>query len=159
MAVAESDAMVTMPSPVQRAGDESMVGRARWEEIRRLFYEERCSIAMIARILDLDRKTVRRCVRGDVWEPYRRAVREERLLAEHEGFLRARAPEVCYSARVLYQELRASRGFQGSYYMVKRFVAPLRVFAAAAEVTQCRFETPPGQQSQIDWGEAKVEFR
>ncbi|MGH8471738.1 MAG: IS21 family transposase, partial [Gammaproteobacteria bacterium] len=23
----------------------------------------------------------------------------------------------------------------------------------------CRFETPPAQQSQIDWGEAKVEFR
>jgi hypothetical protein len=66
---------------------------------------------------------------------------------------------VCYSARVLYQELRASRGFRGSYDTVKRFVAPLRVFAAAAEVTQCRFETPPGQQSQIDWGEAKVEFR
>jgi len=120
MAVAESDAMVTMPSPVQRAGDESMVGRARWEEIQRLFYEERCSIARIARVFDLDRKTVRRCVRGHVWEPYRRVVREERLLAEHEGFLRARAPEVCYSARVLYQELRASRGFRGSYDTVKR---------------------------------------
>jgi transposase len=136
-----------------------MVGRARWEEIQRLFYEERCSIARIARVFDLDRKTVRRCVRGHVWEPYRRVVREERLLAEHEGFLRARAPEVCYSARVLYQELRASRGFRGSYDTVKRFVAPLRVFAAAAEVTQVRFETPPGQQSQIDWAEAKVEFR
>jgi hypothetical protein len=47
MAVAESDAVMTMPSPVQRAGDESMVGRARWEEIRRLFYEDRCSIASI----------------------------------------------------------------------------------------------------------------
>jgi hypothetical protein len=68
MAVAESDAMVTMPSSVQRAGDESLVGRARWEEIRRLFYEERCSIARIARVFDLDRKTVRRCVRGHVWE-------------------------------------------------------------------------------------------
>jgi hypothetical protein len=33
MAVAESDAMVTMSSPVQQAGDESMVGRERWEEI------------------------------------------------------------------------------------------------------------------------------
>ena len=159
MRVAESDAIVTMPFPVQRAGDEGMVGRDRWEEVRRLFHEERCSIARIGRMLDLDRKTVRRCVRSHVWEPYRRAVRDERLLAEHEGFLRGRAPEVCYSARVLYQELRASRGFRGSYETVKRFVAPLRVLAAAAEVTQCRFETPPGQQSQIDWGQARVEFR
>ncbi len=159
MTLAESNAMVTMPSPVQQAGDESVVGKARWEEIRRLFYEERRSIARIARILDLDRKTVRRCVRCHAWQPYRRAVREERLLAEHEEFLRVRAPEVCYSARILYQELRANRGFRGSYDTVKRFVAPLRVLAAAAEVTQIRFETPPGQQSQIDWGEAKVEFR
>jgi transposase len=159
MRLAESDAMATMPSPVQQAGEESMVGRERWEEIRRLFYEERCSIARIARILDLDRKTVRRCVRAHAWQPYRRALREERLLAEHEGFLHRRAPEVCYSARILYQELRASRGFRGSYETVKRFVAPLRVLAAAAEVMQCRFETAAGQQSQIDWAEAKVAFR
>ncbi|MGH8513181.1 MAG: IS21 family transposase, partial [Gammaproteobacteria bacterium] len=131
----------------------------RWEEIRRLFCEERQSISAIARGLDLDRKTVRRCVRAHAWQPYRRGVLEERLLAEHEGFLQGRAPEVRYSARILYQELRASRGFRGSYDTVKRFVAPLRALAAAAEVTQIRFETPPGQQSQIDWGEAKVEYR
>lgn len=151
--------MVTMPSPVQQTGDESMVGRERWEEVRGLFYEGRRSISAIGRILDRDRKTVRRCVRYHAWQPYRRAVREERLLAEHEGFLHGRAAEVRYSARILYQELRASRGYRGSYETVKRFVAPLRVLAAAAEMTQCRFETPPGQQSQIDWGEAKVAFR
>jgi hypothetical protein len=66
MTLAETDAMVTMPSPVRQAGDEGMVGKARGEEIRRLFYEERCSIARIARVLDLDRKTVRRCVRCHV---------------------------------------------------------------------------------------------
>jgi len=111
MAVAESDAMVTMASLGQRAWDESMVGRERWEEIRRLLYEERCSIARIGRMLDLDRKTVRRCVRSQGWQRYRRAVQMGGLLAEHEGFLRSRASQVRYSARVLYQELRASEGF------------------------------------------------
>lgn len=158
MTLAESDAMVTMPSPIQQSGDESMVGRERWEEIRRLFYEERRSISAIARALDLDRKTVRRCMRWYEWQPYRRAVKEDSLLAEHEAFLQERAPAVYYSARILYQELRASRGYRGSYETVKRFVAPLRVLATAAERSQIRFETPPAQQSQIDWGEAKVEF-
>lgn len=160
MTLAAGNSMVTMSIPVPRSGDEGMVQKERWEEIRRLFCEERQSISAIARGLDLDRKTVRRCVRAHAWQPYRRVVLEERrLLAEHEGFLRGRAPEVRYSARILYQELRASRGFRGSYDTVKRFVAPLRALAAAAEVTQIRFETPPGQQSQIDWGEAKVEYR
>jgi transposase len=63
---------------------------------------------------------------------------------------------VNYSARILFQELRASRGYGGSYETVKRFVAPLRELQIAAECTQRRFETPPGQQSQIDWGSVKV---
>lgn len=67
MILAESDAMVTMPSPVQQLGDEGMVGRERWTEIRRLFYEERRSISAVARRLDLDRKTVRRCIRSQGW--------------------------------------------------------------------------------------------
>src|SRR5262249_37754149 len=69
------------------------------------------------------------------------------------------APQVRYSARILHQELCAGRGFTGSYDVVKRFIAPLRALQAAAQATQMRFETPPGQQSQIDWGQARVQFR
>lgn len=35
----------------------------------------------------------------------------------------------------------------------------LRVLQAEAEATQIRFETPPGRQSQIAWGESRVSFR
>ena len=69
------------------------------------------------------------------------------------------APRVRYSARILYQELAQGRGFTGSYDVMKRFVAPLRALEAAAQAMQRRFETPPGQQSQIDWGQARVQFR
>ena len=41
---------------------------------------------------------------------------------------------------------------------MKRFVAPLRELQLAAEATQMRFETAPGVQSQIDWGQAAVTF-
>jgi transposase len=83
----------------------------------------------------------------------------ETLLTAHAEYLRTRAPEVQYSARILYQELRRDRQYSGSYETVKRFIAPLRELQAAAEITQTRFETPPGQQSQIDWGESRVVFR
>ena len=53
----------------QQPGGQEMVQRERWEEIRRLHFGERVSIREIARRLNLDRKTVRRCVRESEWKP------------------------------------------------------------------------------------------
>ena len=50
------------------------------------------------------------------------------------------------------------RGFAGGYDTVRRFVQPLRTAEALAERASVRFETPPGQQSQIDWGSSRVHF-
>ena len=135
-----------------------MVGEDRWQEIRRLHRDEQVPIAEIARRLDLDRKTVRRCLRQEAWQPYERPVRTDTLLVEHAEYLRERAPKVGYSAQVLWQELRERR-FAGSYQTVKRFVRPLRTVEALAERATVRFETAPGHQSQIDWGAARVHFR
>jgi transposase len=54
------------------------------------------------------------------------------------------------------QELGKQHGYTGSYETVKRFVRPLHAEEAVADLTQRRFETPPGGQSQIDWGQARV---
>src|SRR3989442_12686119 len=91
-----------------------MVQEGRWREVHRMAREEQLPIAEIARRLDLDRKTVRRCLRRAAWRPYQRPARTDTLLVEHADFLRERAPQVRYSAQVLYQELR-ERGFVGSY--------------------------------------------
>jgi len=140
-------------------GEVCMVDQERWAEIRRLRHDEQVSISEIGRRLDVDRKTVRRHLRQTPWQPYRRAVMAETLLTAYADVVRARAPQVQYSARILYQELRASRGYTGSYETVKRFVAPLREVQRQADRALMRFETPPGQQSQIDWGQATVPFR
>lgn len=147
----------TLPPRLEEPGEVEMVRQDRWEEIHRLF-GERVPIAEIARRLDLDRKTIRRCVRQAHWQPYQRAERTETLLAKHAAFLRERAPRVRYSARILFQELRRHHGYTGSYETVKLFIRPLRAEEAVADVTQRRFETPPGAQSQIDWGQARVYF-
>lgn len=135
--------------------EERMVQEDRWQEIHRLHGNEKLPIAEIARRLDLDRKTIRRCLKQDQWQPYQRPARSDTLLARHADFLRERAPQVRYSAQVLFQELR-HKGFTGSYPTVKRFVQPLRTAEALAERATVRFETGPGQQSQIDWGSARV---
>ncbi len=74
------------------------------------------------------------------------------------AWLTRRAPEVNYSARILHQELCAQRGFGGCYEVVKQAVRPLRTEAAAASLTQCRFESAPAEQAQVDWGQWQVRF-
>ena len=108
-----------------------MVQEDRWREVHRMAREEQLPITEIARRLDLDRKTVRRCLKQADWQPYRRPARTDTLLVEHAEFLRERAPAVRYSAQVLYQELKM-RGFGGGYDTVRRFVQPLRTAEALA---------------------------
>jgi transposase len=114
------------------------------------------SVSGIARELDLDRKTVRVALKRTAWQPYRREAPAPTLLDAHRAWLLERAPQVHYSARILYQELSRERGFTGCYETVKIAVRPLRSEAALAGLTQRRFETAPGEQAQCDWGQVKV---
>ena len=48
--------------------------------------------------------------------------------------------------------------FTGAYETVRNAVRLLRTDAATASLTQLRFETPPGEQAQVDWGQVRVRF-
>ena len=70
-----------------------MVARERWEEIHRRASSD-ASVRAIAGELDLDRKTVRRCLRQTAWTPYERAARSDNLLTTHAEYLRRRKDRV-----------------------------------------------------------------
>lgn len=134
--------------------EEPVLGQQQWQSV----HERRSrghSVSAIARDLDLDRKTVRTCLQQASWRPYQRAAAAS-LIDAHREWLAERAPQVNYSARILWQELCAQRGFAGSYVIVRRAVAPLRLQACVASLTQRRFETGPGEQAQCDWGQITV---
>ncbi|HWQ37063.1 MAG TPA: helix-turn-helix domain-containing protein, partial [Burkholderiales bacterium] len=122
----------------------AVVGKERWEEIRRL-HALGMTISEIARLSELDRKTVRRWLRQQQWQAYRREAAARTLMSPHAAWLASRAPQVRYSARILYQELCAERGYTGSYDTVKLAVRPLRAQATLDSLTWCRFETAPGE--------------
>lgn len=82
---------VTKVPEVNPLGKVPMVSRERWEKIHRLALVERLPIAEIGRRLDLDRKTVRRCLGQASWRPYRQPPRSGTLLAEHAEYLRKRS--------------------------------------------------------------------
>jgi len=156
----QADTIGTPSATVSRSGQDmeaTVVGKDRWEEIRQMRAAGH-TISAIARATGLDRKTVRGCVRKTEWTPYRRGAPSETLLTAHQAWLVERAPQVRYSARILFQELRAVRGYTGGYDTVKQAVRPLRAEAAVAALPQCRFETGPGEQAQVDWGQIRVRF-
>jgi len=159
MAIATDTTLIKIAPECPTEQEGAMLNQARWAEVRRLHFQQHQPVAAIARQLDIDRKTVRRCLREPAWRPYQRPAASQTRLSEHADWLRARAPAVGYSAQILYQELVAQRGYTGRYETVKLFVRPLRADADRDALTRTRYETAPGEQSQVDWGQARVTFR
>ncbi len=110
------------------------------------------ALAAVARAYGLDRKTVRTWRQRGTHRP--RASRPTiSQLDPYRAWLAQRAPEVGYNASVLYREL-LERGFTGSVIIVRRAVVPLR--QTAAPKATVRFETAPGEQAQVDFGQVRV---
>ena len=109
----------------------------------------------IAREFGCSRTTVKRYIDAGGWAEYRRPQRErkldglERWLAEsfrqHHG-----------NADVVRQELQRQHGIKASLRTVERTVQPLRQVLNAEARATVRFETPPGKQMQIDFGERRI---
>lgn len=111
-------------------------------------------VKRIARELGVDRKTVKRWQRLGQWQP-RQARPRPRQLAPYVAFLERRAPEVGWNGAVLYREARAL-GFTGGYLQVQRHLQPLRAERRWAAEATVRFETGPGEQAQVDFGQCTV---
>ena len=77
-------------------------------------------------------------------------------LDPYRAWIIRRAPEVDYNATVLHREL-GEQGFTGSVIIVRRAVVPLR--AIAAPKATVRFETGPGEQAQVDFGQVRLWIR
>ena len=109
-------------------------------------------IKRIARELGCSHMTVRRYVADGGYVAYRRRARP-RALAGLEGWVAERFRRHSGNADVVRQELLAEKGIALSLRTVEREVRPLwQALAAKARATM-RFETPPGHQLQIDFGE------
>jgi transposase len=100
-------------------------------------------------------ETVRRYVKAGGWVEYR-APRRTRALDGREAFVAERFRRHRVNADVVRQDLARELGVVVSLRTVERAVAGLRQ-ALRAEARACvRFETPPGRQLQIDFGETRV---
>ena len=111
----------------------------------------------IARELGLSRGTVKRYVEAGGWQPFKRP-RRSKLLDGLDDWLRERFRRHRGNADVVRQELAAEKGIVASLRTVQRAVEPYRQELVAEARATVRFETAPGRQLQIDFGERLVEI-
>lgn len=116
-----------------------------------VLYRQGKSIREIARQTGASRNTVRTVLRGEADEQYGPRRRLPSILDPYKEHLRSRlerAGEIHLDATVLHREI-AQRGYRGSIYGVRRYVATIRPRPKPEPIV--RFETPPGKQLQIDF--------
>jgi transposase len=111
-------------------------------------------VKAIARELGVDKKTIKRWRQRGAWRPGAPRVYAKAIDA-YRPFLERRGPEVGWTGVVLLRELRA-QGFAGGYQQVQRALQPLRTTRQWAARATIRFETGPGEQAQVDFGQLLV---
>jgi transposase len=120
---------------------------AEWSEMRER-YRQGMSISQIAREEGLSRITVRKYVQTDVPPAYVRSKNRESKLDPFKPFIKERLKEYPLSAARLLSEIR-EQGYTGGYTILKEFTSSLRHDRSIP--AEIRFETPPGEQAQVDW--------
>ena len=112
-------------------------------------WQEGVSINEISRLLEMDRKTVRKYLKDPRVRRYARRKQKPSPIEPYVDYVKERLAQGVWNAVVLTRELKV-RGYSGSYTTVKSYLQPLRT--QAQQVAVRRFETPPGRQAQVDWG-------
>jgi transposase len=117
------------------------------------------TISHISALTGTNRRTVRKYLASPGQPTYGPRSPRPTKLDAHRAYVDQRLQEGAWNAVVLLRELRA-RGYTGGYTLVKEYLSPKR--RAAQQVAVRRFETPPGEQAQVDWvklGEVRLPDR
>jgi len=139
-----------------------MITLEHYEQIRRMYHLEEKSVRQIARELGCARQTVSRALKGDqppaytlnkprqapVLGPYQ--TRLDELLQENKRLPKKQR----YTAHKLFELIQA-QGYSGSEASVQLYAVRWRK-AQRRPATFLPLEFEPGQDAQVDWGEAYV---
>lgn len=127
------------------------------EDVAQMLRLERSGMGpkAIAVAMGCSKNTVKRYLRAGGWIPYKTHERGSALDGLGE-WLAERLRQHRGNADVVRQQLEREHGIAVSLRTVERAVAPFRQQVLAEQLATVRFETPPGLQLQIDFGEATV---
>jgi transposase len=114
----------------------------------KLLHRQGHSIRAIARMAGHSRNTVRKVLTAKTPPVFQTPKRSSKL-DPFKGYLKKRVDECNLSGVRLLDEIRAM-GYQGGHTVLKTYLRTLRP-RTHGKLT-VRFETPPGEQAQCDWG-------
>jgi transposase len=122
-----------------------------WLAIRELG-RQGVTVSEIGRQTGRDRKTVRKALTEAPPPERRRPVTRPSKLDPYREYLIHRTAAGCLNATVLFEEIQA-QGYAGRLSILRDLLRPVRHEHRRAREAAERFETGPGQQAQVDWGE------
>lgn len=111
------------------------------------------SIRQIARTLGIHRKTVKHHLEQNTFPQYQKRERKDSVLAPYEQIIKDYLSEDDYQATWILDRLRKI-DYTGSYETLKRYVRTIK--EQKTRLAYIRFETEPGLQAQVDWGDFQV---
>ncbi|MFN8009540.1 MAG: IS21 family transposase [Terriglobia bacterium] len=126
-----------------------MLRLEQWMDLH-ILHKQGHSIRAIAELSGHARNTVRKVLRQNSPQEFQKPPRPSHLDPFKE-YLRERFGSCRLSAVRLLEEIRPM-GYTGSVVTLRRFLATLKPQQLALQKLTVRFETPPGQQAQADWG-------
>jgi len=113
-------------------------------------YNKGLNISEIARETGFDRKTVRKYIAARAPPTTQTRTSKPSKLDDYREYIQQRITEYPLSAARIYREI-VDKGFTGKYTIVKDYLREIRPREIVSAVL--RYETKPGVQAQVDWGE------
>ena len=111
------------------------------------------SNVQIAQALELNRKTVAKWLKSNEFPKYKLKAALPSKLDTYKSYILSRMNEGCVNAQIIFDEITAL-GYTGKMTILREFMKPHR--PATKQQACIRYETPPGKQAQVDWGEFKL---
>lgn len=124
-----------------------MLPKEVWMEIRNLRLQG-MSISEISRICGIDRKTARKFANSKERPKYKRKVLQGSKVDPFKLYIDQRLEKFNLTGEKIYLEIQ-KQGYAGRYGIVNKYVGAVKKKLNTKAVL--RFETLPGEQSQVDW--------
>lgn len=124
-----------------------MITKEEWSMIRQL-KNQGLTISEISRKLNIDRKTVRSALKTESIPKYER-VPVSSIIDSFKNYIDSRLELYNLTTTKVLTELK-NQGYEGGYGILNKYVQSKKGDLRSKAVM--RFETLPGEQSQVDWG-------
>jgi len=113
-----------------------------------------CSARKIARITGIHRNTIKKQLESNFFPQCQREKRKESILKPYQQMIKDYLEQDNYQATWIFDRLKRM-GYPGSYETIKIYVRSIK--EQKTRLAYIRFETEPGLQAQVDWGDFQIQ--